>query len=36
MNTLHTLAAPTGRLFLALIFVMSGLTKISQYAGTQG
>jgi len=36
MNTLQTLAAPAGRFFLAIIFFMSGLTKISQYAGTQG
>jgi|TARA_B110000908_G_C10105465_1_gene380575 putative oxidoreductase len=36
MNTLHTFAAPTGRFFLAIMFFMSGLTKISQYSGTQG
>tara|TARA_R110002167_G_scaffold19055_5_gene70702 strand:- start:5550 stop:5978 length:429 start_codon:yes stop_codon:yes gene_type:complete len=36
MNTLQTFAAPTGRFFLAIMFFMSGLTKISQYAGTQG
>ena len=30
------LAAPLGRFFLAIIFFMSGLTKITQYAGTQG
>lgn len=35
MNTLKTFAAPTGRFLLAIIFLMSGLTKISQYAGTQ-
>ncbi len=36
MNTLQTFAAPTSRFFLAIMFFMSGLTKISQYAGTQG
>jgi putative oxidoreductase len=36
MNTLQTFAAQTGRFFLAIMFFMSGLTKISQYAGTQG
>jgi putative oxidoreductase len=36
MNTLQNFAAPTGRFFLAIMFFMSGLTKISQYAGTQG
>ncbi|MBA6262427.1 DoxX family protein [Colwellia sp. Bg11-12] len=36
MNTLQTFAAPTGRFFLAIMFFMSGITKISQYAGTQG
>jgi putative oxidoreductase len=36
MNTLQTFAAPTGSFFLAIMFFMSGLTKISQYAGTQG
>jgi len=36
MNTVQTFAAPTGRFFLAIMFFMSGLTKISQYAGTQG
>jgi putative oxidoreductase len=36
MNTLKIFAAPTGRFFLAIMFFMSGLTKISQYAGTQG
>ncbi len=35
MNTLQNFAAPTGRFLLALIFFISGLTKISQYAGTQ-
>jgi putative oxidoreductase len=36
MNTLQNFAAPTGRFFLAIMFFMSGITKISQYAGTQG
>ena len=36
MNTLQNFAAPTGRFFLAIMFFMSGLTKITQYAGTQG
>ncbi len=36
MNTLQNFAAPTGRLLLAIMFFTSGLTKISQYAGTQG
>ena len=36
MNTVQLFAAPTGRLFLAIMFFMSGITKISQYAGTQG
>jgi len=29
-------AAPAGRLFLSMMFIMSGLTKIGQYEGTQG
>ncbi len=36
MNTLNTLTAPIGRLFLSLIFITSGLNKIAQYQGTQG
>jgi len=36
MNTLQNFAAPTGRFLLAIMFFTSGLTKISQYAGTQG
>jgi putative oxidoreductase len=36
MNTLQTFTAPTGRFFLGIMFFMSGLTKLSQYAGTQG
>lgn len=34
--TIQTLAAPVGRLFLGLIFLISGLQKIPGYAGTQG
>ena len=36
MKTLYTFAAPTGRLLLAMMFFMSGLSKIGNYAGTQG
>ena len=36
MNTLQIVAAPTGRFLLAVMFFMSGITKISQYVGTQG
>lgn len=36
MTQLTTFAAPVGRILLALIFIMSGLQKISGYAGTQG
>jgi len=36
MNTLQTFAAPTGRLLLAMMFVVAGLSKIGNYAGTQG
>jgi len=36
-NTLlQQISAPVGRVFLATIFFMSGITKISGYAGTQG
>ena len=36
-NTLlQQISAPAGRVFLATIFFMSGLTKISGYTGTQG
>lgn len=34
MSTIQSLAAPVGRLFLALIFIVSGLQKISAYSGT--
>lgn len=36
MNTLNTFVAPLGRLLLAMMFLMSGLSKIGNYAGTQG
>jgi len=36
MNTFQSLAAPAGRILISLIFVMSGINKITGYAGTQG
>ena len=36
MNTLQALTAPVARIMISLIFVTSGLGKISGYAGTQG
>ena len=36
MNQLQTFAAPVGRILIALMFVTSGFSKISGYAGTQG
>ena len=36
MNAVQTLAAPVGRLLLSIMFVSSGLQKISGYAATQG
>jgi putative oxidoreductase len=36
MNNISTFAAPTGRLLLAMMFLMAGLSKIGNYAGTQG
>jgi len=36
MKKLQTFGAPSGRFFLAIIFLMSGLSKIGQYGGTQG
>jgi putative oxidoreductase len=36
MNTFQAIAAPIGRILISLMFVTSGLSKISGYAGTQG
>ena len=36
MNTIQTFAAPAGRLLMALIFLMAGISKITGYEGTQG
>lgn len=35
MTALTSYTAPLGRVFLALIFIVSGLGKLSAYAGTQ-
>ncbi len=36
MNQLQTLASPLGRLFIAVMFFMAGLSKIFAYQGTVG
>ena len=36
MTILYTFSAPIGRLLLAMMFLMSGLSKIGNFAGTQG
>ncbi len=36
MNKLQDLSAPIGRLFLSMIFIFSGFTKITGYADTAG
>ena len=36
MNHLQAFSALLGRLFLAMIFIQSGLSKMSDYAATQG
>ncbi|MBB3107016.1 putative oxidoreductase [Psychrobacter luti] len=36
MDKLQQLSAPIGRLFLSMIFIFSGFTKITGYAATQG
>ena len=36
MSGIQIFAAPVGRVLIAIMFVMSGLSKISGYAGTQG
>lgn len=35
MQTFQSLAAPAGRILISLIFVMSGINKISSFSGTQ-
>ena len=36
MQTIHSLAAPVGRILISLIFIISGFGKIAAYAATQG
>ena len=36
MAPIEKFAAPIGRLFIALIFVMSGLNKMGSYSGVAG
>ena len=36
MNTFQSLAAPAGRILISLIFVVSGISKLGNYSGTQG
>ena len=36
MNTFQSLAAPAGRTLISLIFVTSGISKLGNFAGTQG
>lgn len=36
MKLFQTLSAPIGRILIAIIFFMSGINKISGYAGIQG
>ncbi|WP_300516840.1 DoxX family protein [Aliiroseovarius sp.] len=36
MDRLQNFAAPTGRLLLAIIYIVAGAQKITGYAGTQG
>ena len=35
MKTFQSLAAPAGRVLIALIFIMSGISKLGSFAGTQ-
>ena len=35
MQTFQSLAAPTGRLLISLVFLLSGINKLSSFAGTQ-
>jgi uncharacterized membrane protein YphA (DoxX/SURF4 family) len=34
MSNIQTFAAPAGRVLIAIMFVMAGLSKISGYGGT--
>ena len=36
MNVLQSISAPLGRVLISLIFIVSGVSKISNFAGTQG
>ncbi|MEM1411886.1 MAG: DoxX family protein [Pseudomonadota bacterium] len=36
MNNATAYAAPVGRIFLALIFIIMGISKLGNFAGTQG
>ena len=36
MNLLQTIAAPLGRVLISMMFLTSGISKISGYAATQG
>ena len=36
MQSIQSLAAPVGRIFISLIFIVSGFGKIAGYAATQG
>ena len=36
MKTFQSLAAPTGRILISLIFVVSGISKLGNFSGTQG
>ncbi len=36
MSGIQIFATPVGRVLIAIIFIMSGLSKITGYAGTQG
>ena len=36
MKTLQSLAAPAGRILISLIFVVSGISKLGNFSGTQG
>ena len=36
MNTFQSLAAPAGRILISLIFVVSGISKLGNFSGTQG